>query len=538
MRKILLPQTMSSRRALEVQRVEAALRGAFFAYHAVEVRIDGQNFELPVDTGSDLTAVPAASSLNCPRWYRGACTGLPIGSSYGDGTWWSGRTCGPESIQLGGLVAQAEFSGMQRTGKHFLHYSDISTCAASSFGPGNSDGILGASYPMSTTFPFNESTLIDVILRQHGLPDIFSMQCCGWDGASMAPGTLVLGGISPRLHTGAIQYTPITETTYYCVQMTRPATSAPSPSCASGNAIVDSGTSKLLFAPDAYKEVMAPIVEALAQYEEQLGDSARAHKIRNGGAAYVNRRYWTADAISALPPVIIELAGGVSLSIPSTTYFQPGPHQSDYCYELGITRSDDNINTLGQVVMEAYYTVFDRANCRVGFAPIAGCPSRSTPSCAAASTVRFPPASPPPPPLSPPPPPLPNTCYVSSTTAAAQAARSPQFGTYVLMPSETCNGRSVFRKTDGTSDNYLFFSSYDSWHIGPSACGLSYDIYAPNANIRYDTIYAPNSWQAHSPADASTWSYYDGTTATTVSGGVAVDCMPLSIPPSPPTSSC
>ena len=68
-----------------------------------------------------------------------------------------------------------------------MRASTIKTCAQQALlaKQGTRDGILGASYPQNTVPPFNESTLIDVVLRQHGLPDVFSMQCCGWDGASI-----------------------------------------------------------------------------------------------------------------------------------------------------------------------------------------------------------------------------------------------------------------------------------------------------------------------------------------------------------------
>ena len=42
----------------------------------------------------------------------------------------------------------------------------------------------------------------------------------------------------------------------------------------------------------------------------------------------------------------------------------------------------DPINIIGQVMMESYYTVFDKREHRIGFAPLAGCPG-DRPQCAA-----------------------------------------------------------------------------------------------------------------------------------------------------------
>ena len=52
------------------------------------------------------------------------------------------------------------------------------------------------------------------------------------------------------------------------------------------------------------------------------------------------------------------------------------------------------MNIIGQAAMEAYFTVFDRARRRVGFAPIAGCPADSLSSTHLSCAV--PPPTPPP----------------------------------------------------------------------------------------------------------------------------------------------
>ena len=78
--------------------------------------------------------------------------------------------------------------------------------------------------------------------------------------------------------------------------------------------------------------------------------------------------------LSAFPCVKLELSGGVELSVPPSTYYQPEP-SSGGCLTLFISKADGEPNILGQVLMEAYYTVFDKANKRIGFAPIAGCGS-------------------------------------------------------------------------------------------------------------------------------------------------------------------
>lgn len=97
-------------------------------------------------------------------------------------------------------------------------------------------------------------------------------------------------------------------------------------------------------------------------------------------AALVGHRVSAATLLS-LPDISITLAGGVTLIIPPRHYFTPMPGYGDECYLLIVVIGFGNI--LGQPVHEAYYTVYDQENHRVGFAPIAGCPSVEPPSCAA-----------------------------------------------------------------------------------------------------------------------------------------------------------
>ena len=64
----------------------------------------------------------------------------------------------------------------------------------------------------------------------------------------------------------------------------------------------------------------------------------------------------------------------MTLTIPPKRYYQPNPNGGS-CYEflLSLASEDQPQNIVGQVMMEQYYTVFDKANKRVGFAEIAGC---------------------------------------------------------------------------------------------------------------------------------------------------------------------
>ena len=86
--------------------------------------------------------------------------------------------------------------------------------------------------------PYNEETLLDSVVATSGIADIYSMQCCGWDGATSGSGTLVLGGVDASLYSGTIAYMPVTDQTYFCVTMTSPGFDDDS-SCTNGASTAD-----------------------------------------------------------------------------------------------------------------------------------------------------------------------------------------------------------------------------------------------------------------------------------------------------------
>ena len=269
--------------------------------------------------------------------------------------------------------------------------------------------------------------------------------CCGWAGDLDSPGTgtLTLGGINEKMYTGELKYTPITQELYYCVDMTSPKpsasgssacpytgktvrSSAPSwawmgtsdfslitqpvidqlkassaytarlstplgrsfaSSTSSGasscGTIIDSGTSALSLTPAVYTTVIAPVNAALAAHRHRL----QRQQVRQEGRPLQLPMH--RDRAGRR-----EDAGGVTLTIVPHNYYQPVPG-SDYLELLITSGGFDEPNIIGQVMMESYYTVFDRENKRIGFAPIAGCGGEEPINTCAPSP---PPASPSPPP--------------------------------------------------------------------------------------------------------------------------------------------
>jgi len=379
----------------------ASLEGAAFADYSVDVLIGTQYFEVIVDSGSSTFAVAASSESGvCSTYYTpsgdASCDGKAISNEYGTPstpTGWSGKVCSGAKVELAGQSAGSPtFAGILSQNKFLNNCDGVNGLSAV-----NNQGIVGFAYSglISSDEPF--TPLFDSVVSASNIANVFAMQCCGWTGSNAAgTGTLTLGGYDSALHSGELTYTPITMELYYCVEMTSPAASS-SPSSSPSNpddnyyygyedgykqffdkrfkvnetqtsasrqlsemadcgTIIDSGTSALVFTESIYQAISSKIESAAS-------------------SAGISLNCVTKDDLKHLPCVTLEFNGGVTLSVPPALYFQPSPGSSQGCHEFLISSTSQPPNIIGQAMMEAYYTVFDRENKQIGFAPIAGCGS-------------------------------------------------------------------------------------------------------------------------------------------------------------------
>jgi len=345
---------------------KGGLEGAAYADYAVDVEItDGSStttLRVIVDSGSSTFAVAASSGDGCMDYYPGTCNGASCGVNYGtpsDPTSWSGHVCSGASVTLEGLSAGTpDFGGIQ-TNQGFLN-----DCSSSGGGP-ISEGILGMAYASLANAPLTTPLFDSIVNQNSDIANIFSMQCCSWNGRAAGTGTLVLGGSDSSLYSGNLQYTKVTSQTYYCVSMSSATTSSrrqlstkrelfgggdsydssseETPSdCAT---IIDSGTSAILLTSD-YTDV----TDQMPSSDTCVSDSD----------------------VSNYPDIVLTFPGyngaaDVVLTVPPSRYLQPS---SSGCRQLMVSQTSGGQNIIGQAMMEEYYTEFDRVNNRVGFAPL------------------------------------------------------------------------------------------------------------------------------------------------------------------------
>jgi len=297
-----------------------------------------QKFNVIFDTGSsDLWVASSQCDDSCGRHakYNSAASSTYVanGTAF-DIMYGSGPVSGFQSIDnldMGGLIIKSQ---------EFAEVTNAEGLGAA-YKLGKFDGILGMAFEVLSVndvpTPFNN-------LVTQGLID--TAQFAFYLGNSREDkGELVLGGTDPAHYTGDITWVNLLAATYW--EITLSGLTIDGTSYTSGTkAIVDSGTS-ILTAPS----------EVVASIAKQLG----AHEIIEG-------EYMVACNYDTLPDFVFNI-DGKDYTLTAYDYLLP---DGDLCL-LGMIGMDipppsGPLWILGDIFMRKYYTVFDSANQRVGFA--------------------------------------------------------------------------------------------------------------------------------------------------------------------------
>ncbi|XP_070761536.1 beta-secretase 2 isoform X2 [Enoplosus armatus] len=288
-------------------------------YIEMSIGTPGQKLNILVDTGSSNFAVAAAPHPFITHYFNTELSstyqlaGRTVAVRYTQGNWEGELGMDRVSIPKG------------PNGSIIINIAAILS-SDGFFLPGvNWQGILGLAYPMlarpdSSVLPF-----FDSLVRQLGIPDIFSLQMCGAglsasSTADPAGGSLIMGGAEPTLYQGSVWYTPIVEEWYYQVEVLKLEVGDQNLEldCREYNmdkAIVDSGTTLLRLPVNVFNAVVEAITRSSLLYIQPITD----------------------------------VDGTLD------------------CFRFGVSSSANGL-VIGATVMEGFYVVFDRAQQRLGFA--------------------------------------------------------------------------------------------------------------------------------------------------------------------------
>uniref|UniRef100_A0A3Q3QAB6 Peptidase A1 domain-containing protein n=1 Tax=Monopterus albus TaxID=43700 RepID=A0A3Q3QAB6_MONAL len=315
-------------------------------YGPISIGTPPQSFQVLFDTGSanlwvdsiycNTQACNAHTKFNPQQSSTYVSKGQSFYLPYGAGSLYG--VFGYDTVNVGGIVITNQEVGLSTNepGQNFV---------VAQF-----DGILGLSYPAISAG--GETPVVDNMIAQNLLnADIFAFYLSrgGQQGSELS-----FGGVDTNMYQGQIYWTPVTSETYWQIgvqgfQINGQETGWCSQGCQS---IVDTGTSSLT----APSQLLGNIMQAIGAQENQYGNyMVDCSQINN-------------------LPTLSFVVSGVALPLPPSAYI----NQNGYLYcSVGITptylpsQNGQPLWIFGDVFLREYYSVYDRANNRVGFATAA-----------------------------------------------------------------------------------------------------------------------------------------------------------------------
>ncbi|KAG3289438.1 gastricsin-like [Ictidomys tridecemlineatus] len=306
-----------------------------------------QNFLVLFDTGSSNLWVPSVycQSQACtthPRFNPSesstfSTNGQTFSLQYGTGSltgFFGYDTLTVQSIQ----VPNQEFGLSEQEPGTFFVYMQF-------------DGIMGLAYPALSSG--GATTALQGMLQVDALSSpMFSVYLSNQEGSEDG-GAVIFGGVDESLYTGQIFWAPVTRELYWQIGIQEFYVGEEASGwCSQGcQAMVDTGTS-LLTVPQQY---LSSLLQAIGAQEDEYGQF------------FVN-----CNDVQNLPTFTF-IINGVQFPLPPSAYIL---NENGYC-SVGLEATYVSSGNgqpfwiLGDVFLRSYYSVFDMANNRVGFATAA-----------------------------------------------------------------------------------------------------------------------------------------------------------------------
>jgi len=305
-------------------------------YGEVDIGTPAQKFNVVFDTGSSNLWVPSHHCWSVPCWthntYKDTSSstfkknGTAFNITYGSGSvagYWTS-----ESISLAGLEV------------HDALFGEATTLGGVSFVAAKFDGILGLAFK---TISVEGVTPFFYYLIEQGLVKDESYSFYLTETPGLAGSSLVLGGVNEQYAASAFQYYPLTAETYWKIGLNDIKLGSTSFGVSGMSAIVDTGTS-----------VIVGPTELVSKITAQFPSTIDCTKI------------------STYPNLEFNINGDLYEIAPHDYILQVTALGQTVC-QLGIMGMEfppqlANTFILGDTFIKVYYTHFDLANNRVGFA--------------------------------------------------------------------------------------------------------------------------------------------------------------------------
>uniref|UniRef100_A0A8C5LXW7 cathepsin E n=1 Tax=Leptobrachium leishanense TaxID=445787 RepID=A0A8C5LXW7_9ANUR len=298
-------------------------------FGTISIGTPPQNFTVIFDTGSSNLWVPSVycTSQACAQHAKFhpslsssyAAIGSPFSIQYGTGS--LSGLIGVDQVLVQGIAVQNQ------------QFGESSSEPGNTFVNAAFDGILGLAYPSLAVGGC--TPVFDNMMNQNLVEEPLFSVYMSRDPNSSEGGELMFGGIDSSHFSGQLNWSPVTNQGYWQIQLDNIQVAGEVVFCNEGcQAIVDTGTS----------------IEK-----------------RQGGAGYGV----DCSILSDMPIVTFTINGiGYTLSADQYTLAEGENICSSGFQGLDIQPPAGPLWILGDVFIGQYYSVFDRGNNRVGFAPV------------------------------------------------------------------------------------------------------------------------------------------------------------------------
>ncbi|KAJ1066107.1 hypothetical protein K5549_017836, partial [Capra hircus] len=296
-----------------------------------------QEFQVIFDTGSsdlwvpsDICAITPCSTHNRFRHLQSSTfriTNKTFSVAYESGS--MKGVVAHDTVRIGDLVSTDQPFGLSMAEYGF---EDVTF-----------DGILGLNYP---NVSFSGAIPIFDKLKNEGA--ISELVFAFYLSTDKQEGSVVMfGGVDHRYYEGELNWVPLIQAGDWIVHMDRISMRREVIACSGGcEAVVDTGVSM----------IKGPGI-LVDNIQELIGARPRGSK-----------HYVSCSAVNTLPPIIFTI-NGVNYQVPAQVYILKDSR--GYCYtifeEITVSPSTETW-ILGNIFLRLYFSVFDRANDRIGLA--------------------------------------------------------------------------------------------------------------------------------------------------------------------------
>ncbi|EDW82170.1 uncharacterized protein Dwil_GK25659 [Drosophila willistoni] len=320
-------------------------------YGTISIGTPAQTFVVLFDTGSSNLWVPGSGCYSCIYDNQAVYDSSESSTYYANGTaftiqYGTGNLTGYlsiDTISVAGLTITNQTFAEATTESSFLSGTAFDGIFGMGYADLAVDGVLPPFYNMYEQGLVENAVFSFYLLRTNTAVSSIYNEGNG--------GELILGGSDSTLYSGDLTYVPISQEGYWQFQMDG-VNLGDNLLCSSCQAIADTGTSLLVVPTD--------VAQSILQILQIMNDAYEVD----------------CSLVPFLPSLYFQIGGTTFTLTPSDYIIMEG----GVC-TLGIETMDTDFWILGDIFIGFYYTEFDLANNRVGFAPVAG----SSPSTSGAS---------------------------------------------------------------------------------------------------------------------------------------------------------